>query len=155
MVAAGSKSGSSFTLDSRLAADTILLATSALNELRLMNDAQYPWLILVPQRHGVREIFELVPEDQQQLLRESSAIGKALMGVFKAEKLNIAALGNAVEQLHVHHVVRFAKDLAWPRPVWGVAPPVAYSAEALEQVRQQLTPVVSAFRDSESVSDTL
>jgi diadenosine tetraphosphate (Ap4A) HIT family hydrolase len=137
-----------FMLDTRLAADTVALTTSDLSELRLMNDAQYPWLILVPQRAGVREIFELSAEDQQRLLRESSVLGEAMMQVFGGRKLNVAALGNAVEQLHLHHIVRFAGDAAWPKPVWGTVPPVAYSVAELEQVRAQLVPVIAAFENT-------
>ena len=115
-----------FSLHPRLAADTQVLGDFALCRLLLMNDAQYPWFILVPRREGVREIYQLDERDQQQLVRESSALSRAVMDAFAGEKLNVAALGNVVPQLHVHHVVRFAGDPAWPRPVWGVHPPRPY-----------------------------
>src|SRR3546814_9922882 len=84
-----------------------------------MNDAQFPWLILVPRREALREIYELSLSDQQLLLRESSTLGLALMDMFVGDKLNIGALGNMVPQLHLHHIVRHVGDPAWPAPVWG------------------------------------
>lgn len=135
-----------FVLHEKLAEDTVPLAKSELSELRLMNDRHYPWLLLVPQRVGVREIYELPPADQQRLLRESSAIGEAMMNAFEGHKLNVAALGNMVPQLHLHHVVRYESDPAWPGPVWGVVPPAAYTQAELREVQKRLVPVVSAFR---------
>ena len=117
----------SFALHPRLAGDTVAVADLPLCRLLLMNDAQYPWFILVPRRDGAREIYQLADADQQQLLRESAALSRAAMDAFGGEKLNVAALGNVVPQLHVHHVVRHAGDPAWPRPVWGVHPPRAYA----------------------------
>ncbi|WP_111495925.1 MULTISPECIES: HIT domain-containing protein [Marinobacter] len=134
-----------FILHQKLAEDTVPLATSELSELRLMNDSHYPWLLLVPRRVGVREVYELPPADQQRLVRESSAIGEALMTVFDGHKLNVAALGNMVPQLHLHHVVRYEGDAAWPGPVWGVVPAAAYSEAALRDMRKKLVPVISAF----------
>lgn len=116
-----------FALHPRLAADTFALGDFPLCRLLLMNDAQYPWFILVPRREGAREIYQLDDRDQRRLLRESSALSRAAMEAFAGEKLNVAALGNVVPQLHVHHVVRFAGDPAWPRPVWGVHPPRPYA----------------------------
>ena len=120
-----------FQLDERLAADTIELGDLTLCRVLLMNDAQYPWIILVPRREGVREIFELSDSDQQQLLRESSAVSQAMADHFKAEKMNVAALGNMVPQLHIHHIARFSSDAAWPKPVWGVHPAKAYDESEL------------------------
>ena len=94
-----------------------------------MDDAHYPWFILVPDRHGVTEIYQLADADQQQLLRESSALARAIAEGFNADKINIAALGNIVPQLHVHHIVRYRHDPAWPAPVWGAAPARPYSRE--------------------------
>jgi diadenosine tetraphosphate (Ap4A) HIT family hydrolase len=116
-----------FALHPRLAADTFVVGDLPLCRLLLMNDAQYPWFILVPRRDGAREIYQLADADQQQLLRESAALSRAAMAAFAGEKLNVAALGNVVPQLHVHHVVRFANDPAWPKPVWGVHPPQPYT----------------------------
>ncbi|TDU26675.1 diadenosine tetraphosphate (Ap4A) HIT family hydrolase [Panacagrimonas perspica] len=116
-----------FELHPRLAADTFVLGQWPLCTLLLMNDAQYPWCILVPRRAGLREIHDLPDADQQQLLRESSALGRALMQAFGGFKLNVAALGNVVAQLHVHHIVRFDGDPAWPAPVWGKHPARPYT----------------------------
>ena len=125
-----------FVVDSQLKQDTISLAALPLCDLLLMNDANYPWLILVPRRPAIRELIELSDLDQRQYLRESNAIGKILQTQFKAEKLNIAALGNVVSQLHVHHIARFHDDPVWPKPVWGAVPPLPYQAEQLAEVME-------------------
>ena len=119
-----------FELDPRLAADTFLVGETPLNQVLLMNDARYPWLILVPRRGDTTEPFELSEADQAQLWRESMRLGQAMKAHFAADKLNIAALGNQVAQLHVHHVARFHTDDAWPGPVWGVGSAVPYSDAA-------------------------
>ena len=103
-----------------------------------MNDAQYPWLILVPQRAGITEVFQLSAKDRQQLDQESCSIASILMTHFQADKLNIAALGNVVPQLHIHHIVRFKSDAAWPKPVWGTKPSIPYSKEQLAQRSEEL-----------------
>lgn len=123
---------SGFELDPRLAADSVVAAEWPLCRLLLGNDATYPWLILVPRRAGVREIYELAAGDQQQLLHESVTLGRAMMQAFAGHKLNVAALGNVVPQLHLHHVVRHTTDPAWPSPVWGKAPPRVYAASERE-----------------------
>jgi diadenosine tetraphosphate (Ap4A) HIT family hydrolase len=127
-----------FQLDARLQQDTIHLRSWPLCEVLLMNDSQYPWVILVPRRSGVRELYQLSADDQQQFWRESMALGECLMSVFAGDKLNIAALGNIVSQLHVHHVVRFETDPAWPAPVWGKHPARHYGAQELEAVKNHL-----------------
>lgn len=116
-----------FELDPRLASDSVAAADWPLCRLLLGSDATYPWFILVPRRAGVREIYELALDDQRELLRESVALGRAMMRAFAGHKLNVAALGNVVPQLHLHHVVRHPGDPAWPAPVWGKAPPRAYA----------------------------
>jgi diadenosine tetraphosphate (Ap4A) HIT family hydrolase len=98
-----------------------------------MNDAHYPWLILVPQRPNLREIFELNTDDQIQLIHESSFVARCMSTLFNAEKMNIAALGNLVAQLHIHHIARYQTDPAWPAPVWGHAPAQPYTPDALDQ----------------------
>lgn len=98
-----------------------------------MNDSRYPWVILIPKVDGVSEIHELAEEQQQLLLRESMRLSKALDQLFSPHKLNIAALGNMVRQLHVHHIVRFENDASFPKPVWGVGDAVPYDPEALEE----------------------
>ena len=132
-----------FQLHERLAADTIGLGYSQLCDIRLMNDCTWPWLLLVPAVSGLREIFELSDEQQQRLMYESSALSRGMMELFAGDKMNVAALGNMVPQLHLHHIVRFEGDPAWPGPVWGVQPPVPYSVEELEVVREQLAPVLA------------
>lgn len=118
-----------FSLHPQLAADTLVLGDWPLCRLLWMNDQQYPWLILVPRRVNIRESFQLEPADQQQLWQESLAAGNALMQHFAGDKLNVAALGNMVPQLHWHHIVRFKTDPAWPAPVWGKFPPKPYTGE--------------------------
>jgi len=113
-----------FALHPQLAADCRVVGRFDLSLLLMMNDANYPWFILVPQRPGIREIYELTPADQQLLLAESVQLGQALMRTFAGDKLNVAALGNVVPQLHVHHIVRLVGDPAWPAPVWGRVPAV-------------------------------
>ena len=127
-----------FELDLRLAADTILVGETSLSQVLLMNDARYLWLILVPRRSDVTEPFELSEADQVQLWRESMRLGEAMKAHFAADKLNIAALGNQVAQLHVHHIARFHADDAWPGPVWGVGSAVPYSDPALEVLKGEL-----------------
>jgi diadenosine tetraphosphate (Ap4A) HIT family hydrolase len=120
-----------FTLHPQLAQDSLFIADLPLSQLRLLNDSRYLWCLLVPRRANVREIYELTEADQQQLLKESSQLGQRLMQLGKGDKLNVAALGNVVPQLHVHHVVRKVGDEAWPAPVWGKGTLQPYSpAEA-------------------------
>ena len=127
-----------FARDPRLAADTFVVGETSLSQVLLMNDARYPWLILVPQRCDVTEPFELSEADQAQLWQDSMRLGEAMKAHFAADKLNIAALGNQVAQLHVHHIARFHADDAWPGPVWGVGNAVPYSDAALEALMNEL-----------------
>jgi diadenosine tetraphosphate (Ap4A) HIT family hydrolase len=110
----------SFTLHPQLAADTIELASWPLSLLLLMNDARFPWLILVPQRPALRELHDLQAAERSVLMEEIARAGRLMQTVFKAEKINTAALGNQVPQLHIHVIARFAGDPAWPNPIWGV-----------------------------------
>lgn len=128
-----------FQLHQRLANDCVDLGSFALCRLLLMRDANYPWFILVPRRPEVTEIFQLSQKDQQQLLAESSYLGEFIMGYFNGDKLNVAALGNVVPQLHVHHIVRHHGDPAWPGPVWGAIAAKAYDQSRLNQLIQDLT----------------
>jgi diadenosine tetraphosphate (Ap4A) HIT family hydrolase len=116
---------SPFHLDPKIEADSVPVADLPLCQLRLMNDARYPWLLLVPQRTET-EIFELAPPDQAMLLDEIAQASAALKAVTACRKLNIASLGNVVRQLHIHVIARFNEDASWPRPVWGVGEAVAY-----------------------------
>ncbi len=133
-----------FTLHSRLAADTFVLGEFPLCRLLLMNDRQYPWFILVPRRTDLREIYQMSEADQQQFWRESALLSQAAMAAFGGHKLNVAALGNLVPQLHVHHVVRYEADPAWPAPVWGKLPPQAYAEAERRTLVQRL---VTHFTD--------
>jgi diadenosine tetraphosphate (Ap4A) HIT family hydrolase len=119
-----------FALDDRLSADTEPVAQLALSDLRLMNDARFPWLILVPRRPSVIELIDLDAPDQRRLLDEIGLSCRALQAATSCDKLNVGALGNIVRQLHIHVVARFAADPAWPGPVWGAGAAVAYDDEA-------------------------
>lgn len=111
--------------------DCEVFAQLPLSYVLLMRDANYPWFILVPDREGIREIYELSRQDQQQLTEESSYLARCIAKAFKADKINIAALGNVVSQLHVHHIARYHSDPAWPAPVWGKLPPKPYTPDEL------------------------
>ncbi|PJI49356.1 MAG: HIT family protein [Pseudomonas sp.] len=127
-----------FALDTRLKQDTVAVGDFPLSSLLLMNDSQYPWLILVPRREDVSEIFQLDSADQQQLWREATQLAEVLKDTFDADKMNVANLGNVVSQLHVHVIVRKRDDVAWPGPVWGRHPAVPYTGEELARVREKL-----------------
>ena len=131
-----------FTLHPQLQADCIPLGRFPLCQLLLLNDANYPWFILVPEREDISEIYQLAAEDQQQLLRESSHLAQQLADHFKADKMNIAALGNVVPQLHLHHIVRYRHDPAWPAPIWGKVPPQPYGAAAVAALKQTLSAIL-------------
>lgn len=112
-----------------LTKDCFEIARLPLCHLLLMNDSQYPWCILVPGHENITEIYQLAAEDQRQLMQESSSLGECMMRLFSGHKLNIGVLGNIVPQLHVHHIVRYKNDPAWPGPVWGNSAPRPYSLE--------------------------
>ena len=120
-----------FKLDLQLEQDTVLVADWHLCEERLMNDSRYPWVILIPKVPDIAEIHELAEEQQHLLLGESVRLSKALDQLFTPHKLNVAALGNMVRQLHIHHIVRFEDDASFPKPVWGLGEAVPYEDEAL------------------------
>ena len=122
-----------FELHTRLAADCIRVGRLPLSMLLLMDDARYPWFVLVPQRSGISEVFQLPEADQCQLWRESAVLARNLMQSFHADKINIGALGNLVPQLHIHHIARFSSDPAWPGPVWGHSAPVPYEKHAISE----------------------
>lgn len=124
-------------LHAQLAQDTHPVAHLGLSELRLMDDANHAWLILVPRVADAIELIDLDPVQQAALLGEINAASHALREVFKPYKLNVAALGNVVSQLHVHVIARFQDDIAWPRPVWGTASAQPYTPEVLvTRIRQ-------------------
>ena len=121
-----SNASPAWALHPQLEQDTITIADLALSRLLLSHDANYPWLLLVPRRPGATEIIDLDTADQAQLMTEIAAVSRALKDVVACDKLNVAAIGNMVPQLHVHVVARRRGDAAWPKPVWGAAPPRAY-----------------------------
>ena len=131
-----------FVLHERLEADTTFVADWPLCRVLLLNDANYPWLVLVPRRHGITEIHELDPADRETLIEEMTKASHRLQNLTGALKMNVAALGNVVPQLHVHVIARFATDAAWPKPVWGQVPTQPYAPEALaakiEEMRKAL-----------------
>lgn len=128
-----------FVLDERLQRDCMLVEDLALSRLLLMNDSNYRWFILVPRRAGVSEIFQLTEQEQLQLQLESTRLGKVLMTLFSGHKLNLAALGNVVAQLHVHHIVRYRNDIAWPDPVWGKYPAQPYETAESDKIVEQVS----------------
>lgn len=130
-----------FSLHPRLAADTFIVDDWDLCRVLLMNDARFPWLILVPRKNGLRDFDEITPGDKPTFLAEIDRASGALRTETSAEKLNVAALGNMVPQLHVHIVARFAADAAWPAPVWGVGEAIPYSPF-------QADAVTAALRDA-------
>ncbi len=123
---------SEFDLDGRLEADSIFIADGPLSQFRLMNDARYPWLVLVPKVSNASEWIDLPELQQQIVLSEINTAAKILRTQFPCEKINIGALGNIVRQLHVHVIARTSEDEAWPGPVWGHGKAEAYSATELE-----------------------
>ena len=118
-------------LHPQLADDTAPVIELPLCAVRLMDDANHPWLLLVPRVAGAVELVDLDEAQQQQLTREIASASRALQALFKPHKLNVAALGNLVPQLHVHVIARYTDDIAWPRPVWGMAAVMPYAPEQL------------------------
>ncbi|ELA08548.1 histidine triad (HIT) protein [Moraxella macacae 0408225] len=135
-----------FNLHPQLAKDTFLVGEFPLSTCRLMNDCQFPWLILIPRVAGAKELYELTASDQAQFLRESSWLSSQLAKTFQADKMNIAALGNQVPQLHFHHIVRYHNDSAWPNPVWGM-PAIPYTSQVLSHMQQTLMIALRGHRD--------
>jgi diadenosine tetraphosphate (Ap4A) HIT family hydrolase len=130
----GKDKSAGFEVDRDMAKECFSVGDLPLCRVLLKDDCNYPWFVLMPRRAGVREFYELDDEDLGQFWKESSAVGRLLMEHLRGHKLNVAALGNVLPQLHVHHIVRQTSDAAWPRPVWNVVPAKAYetsSAEAL------------------------
>jgi diadenosine tetraphosphate (Ap4A) HIT family hydrolase len=123
-----------WSLHPQLAKDTFPVGDLALSRVLLANDANYPWLVLVPRRVSLVEIIDLVPDEQQQLVREIDTAARALKSATACDKFNVAALGNQVAQLHVHVIVRRRSDAAWPKPVWGAAPPAIYDAAVRDKL---------------------
>jgi diadenosine tetraphosphate (Ap4A) HIT family hydrolase len=135
----------SFALDPQLDADTHRIGDMDFTRVLLMDDARFPWLILVPRVPNVRELTDLALDDQHRLLHEIDRTARVLHAIAKPDKLNIAMLGNVVAQLHVHVIARFIGDDAWPKPVWGIGARRAYDAdvarERIDAVRAALQPL--------------
>ena len=121
-----------WSLHQQLTQDTIDIGDLPLCRVLVIKDANYPWLLLVPRREGAVEIIDLDDVEQAQLMTETSRVARAVKEITKCDKLNIAALGNVVPQLHVHVIARRKNDAAWPRPVWGVVPPLAHDAAEVQ-----------------------
>lgn len=134
---------SDWTLDERLSDESHPVAHLRLSELRLQDDCNYPWLILIPRVHGASELLDLSREQQSELLAEIDLCGRALKSLFRPDKLNIATLGNRVPQLHVHLIARFRHDPTWPNPVWGVIHALPYTPEALVERVERLQRLLS------------
>jgi len=137
-----------FNLHPQLAQDCYELADLPLCKLLLCNDSAYPWFILVPKVNDITDIYQLDWQQQQQLLNESSLLSELLMQVFNGDKMNVAALGNVVEQLHVHHVVRYKADVSWPKPIWGQQPLTPYTDDELASLKEQLMPKLATVLTS-------
>jgi len=120
-----------FILNTTLEKDCIQLGKLQLCRVLLMNDSQFPWLILVPEKSDITEIYQLSMQDQQLLMQESSFVAEQLAEIYLADKMNIAALGNMVPQLHIHHVVRYKSDKSWPAPIWGQFDALPYTEDKL------------------------
>jgi len=127
-----------WSLHPRLKEDTIDLGDLPLSKMLVSKDARYPWLILVPRRLDAVEIIDLDDVEQTQLMTEIAHVSHSLKEIARCDKLNVAALGNQVPQLHVHIIARRTNDAAWPGPVWGVAPPMQYDAEDLQNFMSAL-----------------
>ncbi len=135
-----------FHLDPQLERDSIPVADLTLSSVRLMGDANFPWLLLVPRRPGLVEILDLPRHDRVQLIDEIGLAGEALKAAVGFDKLNVAALGNSVRQLHVHVIARRHGDAAWPRPVWGAAPARPYGAGEAEALAARIAERLTVTR---------
>lgn len=130
-----------FELAPELKRDCIELADWPLCKVLLLNDSQYPWFILVPRQNNLKEIIDLSEQDQIVFIKESAILSKLIQEVFNPDKLNVAAIGNMVPQLHIHHIARFKNDVAWPAPVWGKYPAKPYSNEQIGEIINQFADI--------------
>ncbi|MDG1125507.1 MAG: HIT family protein [Pseudomonadales bacterium] len=127
-----------FILHSKLAADTFEVLRLEVGQLLLMNDARYPWLILVPQVSDMRDLHNLSTKQYQAVTQEIAQVSEVLESVTQAHKMNVGALGNMVPQLHIHIIARQTNDAAWPAPVWGVGEAQPYSEDAAKTLIQKI-----------------
>ena len=136
---------SAFVLDKRLEGDSVPLAELPLSAVRLMNERSWPWLILVPRRPGLVDLIDLDRDGRAALMEEIARAAEALRALYRPDKLNVAALGNVVPQLHVHVIARFRSDPAWPRPIWNVKPGLEpYEPAALSKEVRRLAEALRA-----------
>lgn len=127
-----------FALHPRLKEDCVTLGRFGLCRLLLMNDTHFPWFILVPEKTNLIEIYQLSKLDRMRLMEESSRLAEGLADLYRADKMNIAAIGNLVPQLHIHHIVRYKNDAAWPAPIWGKFDRKPYSDEQIAAISAQI-----------------
>jgi diadenosine tetraphosphate (Ap4A) HIT family hydrolase len=127
-----------FQLHPRLQQDCICIGRFDLCQLLMMNDSQYPWFILVPEIANVTELYQLDKVQRILLMEESCYLAENLAELFNADKMNVANIGNMVSQLHIHHVVRYQTDIAWPAPVWGKFAPVSYTDAQITELKARL-----------------
>jgi diadenosine tetraphosphate (Ap4A) HIT family hydrolase len=133
-----------FELNARLQQDTLEVMDLHFSRLLLMNDSRFPWLVLVPMKNNILEIFELEKVEQHQLLLEITEISKIFKTMFNADKLNVASIGNIVPQLHVHIIARTKNDSAWPSPVWGFGKSLPYSLKQAELIIHNLKDLINS-----------
>jgi len=134
-----SDASDAFVLHPQLALDTVAIGDLGVSRVLLMNNSRFPWVLLVPRRPGLREMIDLPEDEQPRLWREVSAVSRLMRDLFAADKLNVAAIGNLVPQLHVHVIARFETDEAWPKPVFGFAPPIPYAEDDLAALTARLS----------------
>lgn len=127
-----------YTLDPQLQQDTVHLGQFPLCDVLLMNDSQFPWVILVPRRGSTSELYQLSTEERYEQSDESAYVSQRLSDYFKADSMNVAALGNVVPQLHIHHVVRKKDDPCWPKPIWGAIEAKPYAKADLDKMVSEL-----------------
>jgi diadenosine tetraphosphate (Ap4A) HIT family hydrolase len=142
------QTAATFTLHPQLANDCFELADFPLCKLLLCNDSAYPWFILVPKVNDITDIYQLDWQQQQQFLNESSLLSELVMQAFIGDKMNVAALGNVVEQLHIHHVVRYKNDASWPKPIWGQQPLTPYTDMELAALKEKILPKLAVVFDA-------
>lgn len=143
-----------FKLDERLSADTVDVMSIGLCEARLMNDMTVPWLVLVPQVDGVKEIYELGAALRSSLMDELTLASRVMVDIYKPDKLNVANLGNIVSQLHIHIVARSVNDRAWPGPVWGAQGAVKYPQKELEDALSALRAAFNSIKQGDLLKKT-
>ncbi len=136
-----------FKLDAQLEKDTAFIENWQLSRVCLMNDRRFPWLVLVPRREGIHEIFDLDAADRKVLMDEICVAARAVSHIFKPDKVNIGALGNVVPQFHVHVVGRKKRDEAWPKPVWGHGTAEPYHAGTLDETVEMLRLKLDDFKN--------